>query len=155
MITPADQIVDWRRGVDYIGVTVCFLVHDGKGNVLFQKRGQQARDERGKWDIGGGAVEFGEELTDAVRREIKEELCTEPLEVRFLTAGEAHRTNDGKPTHWVYLLHAALVDPSSVKIGEPHKIEAIGWYGADSLPEPMHSQFHKIVDIAKAERILL
>jgi 8-oxo-dGTP pyrophosphatase MutT (NUDIX family) len=59
-ITPAEVAVDLKRGVDYIGTTVSFIVHDGKGRVLLQKRSQNCRDERGKWDIGGGAVEFGE-----------------------------------------------------------------------------------------------
>ena len=65
--------MDIKRGVDYIGVTVNFIIHDGKGNVLLQKRSQNCRDEQGRWDIGGGALEFGEKLEDAVRREVKED----------------------------------------------------------------------------------
>ena len=58
-IKPAKTIIDLKRGVDYIGVTVNFLVHDGNGRILLQKRSKQCRDEQGRWDIGGGAVEFG------------------------------------------------------------------------------------------------
>lgn len=148
-IIPADDHIDLRRGIDHIGVTVCFVVHDGKGNVLLQKRGAKARDERGTWDIGGGAVEMGEPLLEAVRREIYEELCTEPLEIEFVTAGDAHREHEGSSTHWVYLLHAVKVDPETVKNGEPHKIDKIAWFTVETLPSPMHSQFHKIFDIVK------
>ena len=78
-IKPAKEHVDLKRGVDQIGVTVNFLVHDGNGRILLQKRSQQCRDEQGRWDIGGGAVEFGESLDDAVLRELREELNVTPL----------------------------------------------------------------------------
>jgi len=71
----ASDATDLKRGIDHIGVTVNFFIHDGDGNVLLQKRSKNCRDEQGKWDIGGGAVEFGEELEEAVAREVKEELC--------------------------------------------------------------------------------
>lgn len=148
-VTIADDTVDLKRGVDYIGVTVCFVVHDGAGNILLQKRGQGARDERGNWDIGGGAVEFGETLDTAVRREVMEELCTQPISVEFITAYEAHRDNNGVPTHWIALLHAVKVDPATVNIGEPHKIAEIGWFNSSNLPSPLHSQFNKSYDRAK------
>ena len=147
--------VDLRRGVDHIGVSVCFVVHDGKGNILLQKRGQGARDERGNWDVGGGAIEFGETLEEAVLRELKEELLTTPKEVDFIHAYEAHRVHEGTPTHWIALLHAVKVDPKQVKIGEPHKIDEIGWFNSKILPNPLHSQFHKSFDVAKDLGIVL
>ncbi len=133
--------MDLKRGVDFIGVTVCFVVHDGKGNILLQKRSKNTRDEHGKWDIGGGAVEFGETLDQAVRREVKEELCTNPISLEFVEAFEAHRSHGGKPTHWIGLMHFVQVDPSQVKIGEPERIDEIGWFTSKNLPSPLHSQF--------------
>lgn len=49
-----------RQGFDYIGVTTVFYCHDGKGNLLLHKRSQTCRDEKGRWDCGGGALKFGE-----------------------------------------------------------------------------------------------
>jgi ADP-ribose pyrophosphatase YjhB (NUDIX family) len=148
-IIPADDSVDLRRGIDHIGVTVCFVVHDGKGKVLLQKRSQNCRDERGTWDIGGGAVEFGERIEDAVRREVQEELCTEPAKIEFLVTYDAHRTNhDGDQTHWVALGHAVQVDPEQIKIGEPHKVDEIGWFTSKNLPEPLHSHMRRTLDPA-------
>ena len=83
MTQVADDHIDLRRGIDHIGVTVCVLVHDGEGNLLLMKRGPKARDENGRWDIVGGALEFGEKITDAVKREMAEELCTDPEEVEY------------------------------------------------------------------------
>lgn len=153
-VTVADSSVDLKRGVDYIGVNACFVVHDGKGNLLLQKRSQNCRDEQGKWDVGGGAVEFGESLVNAVKREIKEELQTEPLEIKYLTSYEALRSNNGVPTHWIVNVHAVLVDPEEVKIGEPHKIDEIGWFTSKNLPSPLHSQFHNSFDAAHAAGIV-
>jgi len=153
-VTVAAEELDFRRGVDYIGVTVCFVVHDGKGNILLQKRSQQCRDEKGNWDIGGGAVEFSETLEEAVKREVGEELLTVPIKTEFLMAYEAHRDNEGTPTHWIALLHAVEVDPATVAIGEPHKIDELGWFTSKSLPEPLHSQFYKSFNIAVERGII-
>lgn len=134
---------DTLRGVEHIGVSVCAIVHDGNGNILLMKRGAKARDENGHWDICGGAVEFGESIADALHRELLEELNVVPIETIFLNVYDAHRTHNGKSTHWVALLHAALVDPSKIKNNEPHKIDELGWFKNDTLPEPLHSQFPK------------
>lgn len=112
------------------------------------RRGLKARDEQGRWDICGGAVEFGESIDDAIRREVAEELCAKAQEIDFMKVYDAHREHDGMPTHWIALVHAVKVDPKDVKIGEPHKIDEIGWFTSENLPEPLHSQFHKSFDEA-------
>jgi ADP-ribose pyrophosphatase YjhB (NUDIX family) len=153
-VVVADEVIDLRRGIDYIGVGVCMVVHDGQGNFLMMKRGEKARDEQGKWDICGGAIEFSESVDAAVRREIMEELCTQPLKIEFVTAYDAHREFNGVQTHWIQLMHAVKVDPETVKIGEPHKIAEIGWFNSTNLPEPRHSQFDKSFIPAKASGVI-
>lgn len=150
----ADDKTDLKRGVDHIGVSASFIVHDGEGRVLLQKRGEKARDEQGNWDVGGGAIEFGETIEEAMRREVLEELCTEPIDMQFLTVYDAHREHNGVKTHWVAIIYAIEVDPRQVKIGEPHKIEEIGWFNSYNLPEPLHSQFPKSFEVAKKARII-
>ena len=142
-------MISLSRGVDYIGVSASFIIHDGEGRVLLQKRGPKARDERGTWDVGGGAIEFGELIDDAVRREVTEEILAEPLEIQFLTAYDAHRTlEDGTPTHWVAIMYTVRVDPAAVGIGEPDKISELDWFSSTDLPAPLHSQFWKSYQIA-------
>lgn len=52
-----------------------------RGRVLLIRRGNEPL--KGAWSIPGGLLELGEELTEGVRRELKEEtgLEVEPLEV--------------------------------------------------------------------------
>ena len=145
-----------RRGIDHIGVSATALVHDGQGHLLLQKRGLQARDERGRWDLCGGAIEFGDTIEETLHKELLEELCAVPLEMEFLTVYDAHRqTDDGTKTHWVAIIYAVKVDSATVKIGEPHKIAELGWFTSKTLPEPLHSQFHKAFDVAKLRKIVL
>lgn len=143
-----------RKGVDFVGVSIIFLVHDGKGNICLQKRSKNTRDEHGRWDVGGGALEFGESIDETVKREIYEELRAKIVKTQFLAAGDAHREHDGEKTHWVWLLHAVKVDPKTVSIGEPDKIDEIGWFGLNNLPSPMHSQFGRALDEAKKHHII-
>lgn len=153
-IVPADDSVDLRRGIDHIGVSAVSIIHDGKGRILLMKRGPKARDERGRWDICGGAIEFGESIDETIKREVKEELSATAIDIEFLTVYDAHREHEGNKTHWIALLHAVLVDPNKVKIGEPHKIAQIDWFNEATLPKPLHSQFHKALSAAKTAGII-
>ena len=147
MIQP-DDTADLRRGIDHIGISASFVGHDGKGNVLLQKRGPKCRDEQGRWDVGGGAIEFGESIDEAVKREIAEELCCDTIAIDFLTVYDAHREHNDVKTHWVAIIHAVQVDPDKVKIGEPDKIEEFAWFTSNNLPTPLHSQFWKSYQVA-------
>jgi len=140
-IKPAHPDVDLRRGVDYTGITCTFLCHDGKGNIVLHKRSKNCRDEQGRWDPGGGALEFGEDFVDAIKREVREEYCAEAKRISFIGTHNVVRDNNGTKTHWVAIVFHVLVDPAEVKIGEPDKMDDLLWATLDTLPEPMHSQF--------------
>jgi 8-oxo-dGTP diphosphatase len=143
--------MDLKRGVDYIGITCVFYCHDGKGKLLLHKRSNNCRDEVGKWDPGGGSMEFGEEFEEAVKREIKEEYCTDVKNLKFLGAHNVVRVNGGKKTHWIALVFVAEVVPEKVSIGDPLKMDDLGWFDVDKLPDPLHSQFPRFFEFAKLE----
>lgn len=128
-----------KKGVDYIGVTCVFYCHDGKGNFLLHKRSKHCRDEQGRWDCGGGSMEVGETFKKAVIREIKEEYGTKPLELKFAGVNNILRQNGSEKTHWVAVIFTARLDPNKVKIGEPKKIDELGWFKSGEFPKPLHS----------------
>ena len=130
-----------RKGIDYPGISIVYFCHDGKGNILFQKRSKNCRDEHGCWDIGAGALELGDSVEETLKKEIKEEYCTDVLAYDFLGYRDVHRVNNGEKTHWIGLDFIVFVDREKVRNGEPNKFEGIGWYRLDNLPQPPHSQF--------------
>lgn len=140
---------DLRKGVDFIGVTCVFLCHDGKGNFLMHKRSRNCRDEIGRWDTGSGSMEFGETPEEGISREIMEEYCVKPKKLQFCGVRNALRKNGTTKTHWVALLYVAQVDPKKVKIGEPDKMEELGWFRSNKLPKPIHSAFRDQLKIIK------
>lgn len=135
-----------KQGSDYIGVTVTFLCHDGQGNYLLAKRSANARDEHGRWDGGGGAIEFGDTVEATLLKEIKEEYCADIIEHKFLGCRDVHRTQNGQLTHWIALDHAVRVDRDQVSNGEPHKFDELGWFRLDDLPNEVHSQLPGFIE---------
>jgi 8-oxo-dGTP diphosphatase len=138
-----------QKGSDYIGNTVVYFCHDGKGSVLLGKRGKNSRDEQGRWDIGGGGIEFGDTVENTLKKEIREEYCTEVLDYEFLGYRDVHREHNGKPTHWIALDFKVLVDRKKVKNGEPHKFDAVEWFTLKTLPTPIHSQLPNFLKLYK------
>lgn len=130
-----------KKGIDCIGVCIVYFCHDGQGNIVFMKRSIQARDEQGTWDVGGGALEIFETVEETLKREIREEYCAEIIHHEFLGYRDVHRVlPSGQKTHWLALDFLVQVDRAQVKIGEPHKFDAIDWFRLDALPAPLHSQ---------------
>lgn len=142
-----------KKGQDFIGLTVSFLCHDGAGRVLLSKRGLKARDEHGRWDCGGGGVEFGDTVEATLRKEIMEEYCTDVLRADFLGYRDVFREHEGSPTHWLSVDFLVLIDGEKWGNGEPHKLDAVEWFHFSSLPEPMHSQWPAFLE--KYEQKLL
>lgn len=129
-----------QKGIDYIGVCICFYCHDGQGNYLFHKRSEHCRDEHGCWDCGGGGLKHGETILEGVHREVKEEYGVEPLKIEELGYGDVLREINSEQTHWIAFRFKVLIDREKVINNEPDKHSELGWFTIDNLPEPLHSQ---------------
>lgn len=136
-------------GVDYPAIAVTFLCHDDQGNILFHKRSQNCRDEKGRWDWGGGKMELGETIEQAVLREIKEEYgCSGIIEFSFPPLDYFGQQENFK-THWIVLGHLVRVNKAEVINNEPRSIEEIGWFSWDNLPQPLHRGVQEDIKIYK------
>ncbi|MCA9370144.1 MAG: NUDIX domain-containing protein [Pseudomonadales bacterium] len=129
------------KNATYPKVTVSFFCHDGAGTYLFALRSNNCRDEHGKWDNGGGSLEFGETVKHRLLTELREEYNVTPLSYEFLGYRDVLREQKGVSTHWVSLDFRVLVDPTQVHNNEPHKFDQLAWFSLDKIPENTHSQF--------------
>ena len=129
-----------EKGRDYPGITATFICHDGNGHYLFSKRSAHCRDEHGCWEPGGGGVEFGERLEDALARELMEEYGVLPLEFEFMGFRDVHRQDERGKSHWIGFDYKILADRNAVKNCEPLMIDALDWFSLENLPTPLHSQ---------------
>ena len=124
-----------KIGVDYIGVGVGALIFNEQNQLLMCLRGPQARNERGKWEIPGGKVEFGETLIQALQREIKEEIGVE-IEVLELLHVADHLILD-EQEHWISPTYICRITAGTPKVIEPEKCDRLGWFSlqeAQQLP---------------------
>lgn len=118
-----------KAGIDYIGVGVGAVIFNQEGKLLLTLRGKKAKNEVGKWEIPGGALEFGETFHQAIKREIKEELDIkiEIIEMLHLTD---HLIPEEKQ-HWVAPSYICKIIKGTPKIMEPKKCDEIGWFSID------------------------
>lgn len=154
----SEDVLRAHKGISFVGVSTCFFVYDSNGRFFMGKRSQKARDEQGRWELGGGGLKFGQAAEANMLRELKEEYNATALKTDFLGYQDVFRTlPDGTKTHWLALRFAVLVDPIEVKINEPEMFDDSGWFTFDNLPSPLHSQF--IADTGafreKIDRLLL
>jgi ADP-ribose pyrophosphatase YjhB (NUDIX family) len=129
----------FQRGIDDIGIGTLFICHDGKGNILMQKRSDNRKTDPSAWDVGAGTLEWGLSLGENVRREVKEEYCADVLAIEFLGYREIIDDLNWKKQHWICFDYKVLVNPKTVAIGEPDKVTEIGWFTKDKLPSPLHA----------------
>ena len=130
----------YRKGIDFTGICAVFWCHDGNGKFFLAKRSVNCRDERGTWESPGGSLDFGEAPDDALTRELEEEFgCTKFTIDEVLPPNSVVREEDSIMTHWIAFIYILRVDPDDMSICEPDKVDDIGWFALDDLPEPLHT----------------
>jgi 8-oxo-dGTP diphosphatase len=125
-----------KAGIDYIGIAVGAMIFNRERKILLTKRSQGAKNEKGRWEVPGGAVEFGETLQRAIKREMKEELDIDIMLVEQLPAANHIIPKDHQ--HWVPTTFLAKIrGKKQPRIVEPEKCDEIGWFSLNKLPSPL------------------
>jgi len=122
-----------KKGVDYIGVGVGAAIFNDDGKLFITKRGPGVQNDKGKWEIPGGAVEFGETCKQAVKREIKEENDID-IEVLELLGVHDHILPD-EGQHWFSPTYICRIVRGEPKILEPDKCTDIGWFTVEETEQ--------------------
>lgn len=117
------------------------IIKDGM-TLLAKRKGAHAA---GSWGSLGGHVEYGESPIEACRREAREELGIEIGEIKFATC--TNMIKDGK--HYVDVSFTAEIISGEPAIQEPDRIEEIGWYPLDDLPEPLFEPVRIVLEALK------
>lgn len=110
--------------------TAMIITKDDK--VLLMKR--KGPHEPGTWSTPGGHLDFGETLEGCARRETKEEVGVDVVDVKFRAV-----TNDifeEEEQHYitVWFEGKAVDEPF---IAAEREAEEIGWFAWDALPGPL------------------
>jgi 8-oxo-dGTP diphosphatase len=111
--------------------SVAAIIQNEKGEVLLLDH--VLRPASG-WGIPGGFLDFGEQPTDAVKRELREETGLELKELKIFRVRTIGR-------HIEIIFSAEAIGEASVKSRE---ISGLGWFKLEEMPEKM-SRIQKTV----------
>jgi len=123
------------------------VVKDGK--TLLAKRSSKKSLGQSQWGSAGGHVELGETPAQAAIRETQEELGIVVDNLKFLTCLD-EQWKDGR--QYVDIIFSADIVSGIPRSMEPDKIEEVGWFDLDDLPEPMFAPVRVALQALKNSR---
>jgi 8-oxo-dGTP diphosphatase len=101
-----------------------FILYTSTGHILLQHRTDDAFRLPGYWAFFGGGIEQGENPTEALKREIREELSYLVQNPKFLLAQKV-RDEENDNTKYVFV---EQYQDQSLQLGEG---QAMGWFSPD------------------------
>ena len=101
-----------------------FILYTSSGHILLQHRTDDAIRLPGYWAFFGGGIEKGENPTEALKREIREELSYQVQNPQFLLA---QKVRDGENDNTKYVFVEQYQD-QPLQLGEG---QAMGWLSPD------------------------
>jgi 8-oxo-dGTP diphosphatase len=116
-------------------ITACALIHknfDGAEKVFLPRRADTKKFLPGVYEFPGGHIDYGEDLVEGLKREIKEEFEVD------INVGEPFAaftyTNEVKGSHSIEVIYfATFISPiEDIKI-HPDDHSEFGWFAEDEL----------------------
>ena len=120
-------------------ITACALIHksfDGIEKIFLPKRANTKKFLPSVYELPGGHIDFGEEISDGSKREIKEEFGVD------ITVGDPFAsftyTNHVKGSHSVEVIYfATLTSTLEDIVIHPEDHSEYGWFAEDELEKIM------------------
>jgi ADP-ribose pyrophosphatase YjhB (NUDIX family) len=125
--------VNVKSGITHIGVGVGVIIVN-EGRILLMQRGSESKKDKFKWDIPGGAVEYGETMLQAVHRETLEETGLMLSTCIPIGAIDDITVYDGIRVHWVANVYVAT-SAGVPKVMEPTKHINIQYFTIEEIPK--------------------
>jgi len=124
-----------KPGKEFIGLGVGAIIQNDEGEILLLKRKniEHSRTTVDMWSTPGGEVDFGENVEDAVKREIKEEIGVDVNIVKFI--GYNDQILENKTVHWHLLEFLCKIANGSPHIVETDKFEELKWFKINEIPK--------------------
>ena len=107
-------------------VAVIAFIFNKENKIIFQRRGQECRDERLKLEnIGGRVKESDIDFRTALKREITEEVGDKAdIEINEFITSTYAKTFDNrynKEQNWIFLAYKGILKKGNLEIKEPTK----------------------------------
>jgi ADP-ribose pyrophosphatase YjhB (NUDIX family) len=103
------------------------------GRVLLVKRANEPL--KGQWSVPGGAVELGETLVAAVRREVLEETGLLVAVGPIVEVLDRLRLDDDRRARFHYVLVDFVCRPTGGTLASGSDADAVAWAAVDELPQ--------------------
>lgn len=108
-----------HSGTFWLHPVVHLHVLNTKGELYLQKRAENKDIQPGKWDTSvGGHVDFGEELEQALHREVREELGIQFFNPIFMVKYKFVSTQEAELIHSFYCIYDGEILPDPIEISE-------------------------------------
>ena len=135
----------------HILVAVGAIIEDDRGRILLVKhRRERGGYWQGKWIFPGGELEFGEDIKEGIRREVKEETNLEVELAAPLVPFDRIVKLDGKTSlHVVYIDYVARLVGGELKMGSD-AAEAL-WVDKKNISrvwQELHEDTQRLLKIA-------
>jgi ADP-ribose pyrophosphatase YjhB (NUDIX family) len=130
MATSAGAPVDDRRFPPRPVPGVGALIIDGN-RILLVERGREPL--KGYWSLPGGAVETGELLEDALRREVREETGPEVEVLHLIEIFERIMPGENGRTEYHYILLDYICRPAGGTLAAADDASRVEWFTEDEI----------------------
>jgi len=114
-------------------VAVAALIYNKKGEILLVRR--KAEPGRGLWSIPGGAVEVGEKLLDALKREILEETGLTIKPISIIDIAEVIKKDEDNRIKYHYIIIDYIAEVSSGILKPSTDVSDAIWIKVNKISE--------------------